>query len=69
MSILRDLIRGMKEEEIIALLKKGDERDFRELVDSTQVRVRSICLGIVRNREDAGDIADGICRRCESEVK
>lgn len=60
MSILRDLIRGMKEEEIIALLKKGDERVFRELVDSTQMRVRSICLGIVRDREDAGDIAQEV---------
>ncbi len=60
MSNFRDLIRRMKEEEIIALLKDGDERAFRELVDSTQVRVRSICLGIVRNREDAGDIAQEV---------
>lgn len=57
---LRDLIRGMKEEEIIALLRKGDEKVFRELVESSQVRVRSICREIVRDREDAEDIAQEV---------
>jgi len=46
--------------DFIESLKNGDSRTFRELVDKYQLPVRNTCLGIIRNRHDAEDIAQDV---------
>ena len=49
----------MREEDIqlVARARFGDERAFRTLVDKYQRAVFSICLRMVRNRDEATDLA------------
>ena len=49
----------MREEDIqlIARARKGDERAFRTLLDKYERAVFSICLRMVRNRDEAADLA------------
>ena len=49
-----------KEEDIIRGLKEGDSRKFKELVDQYQVPVRNICAGIVKDRQEAEDLAQEV---------
>lgn len=50
---------GVKEEDIqlIAEARQGSERAFRALMDKYQRPVFSICLRMVRNRDEAEDLA------------
>jgi RNA polymerase sigma-70 factor (ECF subfamily) len=43
--------------ELIARAKSGDERAFRSLLDKYQRPVFTICLRMVRNRDEAADLA------------
>jgi RNA polymerase sigma-70 factor (ECF subfamily) len=43
--------------ELVALTLKGEERAFRELVDRYRARIYTFVLRIVKDREEAGDIA------------
>lgn len=49
----------LKEEdrELIALARKGDERAYRTLLTKYERAVYNICLRMVRNREEAQDLA------------
>ncbi len=49
----------MREEDIqlIGQARSGDERAFRTLMDKYQRPVFSICLRMVRNRDEAEDLA------------
>lgn len=49
----------MKEEDIqlVARARTGDERAFRALLDKYERAVFSICLRMVRNRDEAADLA------------
>jgi RNA polymerase sigma-70 factor (ECF subfamily) len=49
-----------QEQELIRRLQQGDELAFRELVERYQSKVHSIIYGILRNRNDAEDIAQQV---------
>jgi len=48
------------EQELVRRLQQGDEAAFRELVERYQSKVHSIIYGILRNRNDAEDIAQQV---------
>ena len=50
----------MEEIQIIAGLKEGNEKVFRQLVADYQLLVINTCFGIIQNREDAEDIAQEV---------
>lgn len=50
----------MPDTEIIEQLKQGNENAFRRLVENYQKLVVNTCYGMVRNREDAEDIAQDV---------
>ena len=48
------------EVDLVRRLKSGDEAAFRELVESYESRIRSVIYGILRNRDDADEIAQEV---------
>lgn len=48
------------ENDLTELLKEGDESAFRTLVEQNQDRVYNTCLGLVRNEEEADDLAQEV---------
>ena len=48
------------ENDLIALLKEGNETAFRDLVEQHQVRVYNTCLGLIRNEAEADDISQEV---------
>jgi RNA polymerase sigma factor (sigma-70 family) len=50
----------LNENELIALLKLGDRRAFDDLVTNNQVRIYNACLGVLRDPEDAEDVAQEV---------
>lgn len=50
----------MQPEFEIAKLKDGDEASFRQLAEHYKNRVYNTCLGFVKNREDAEDLAQEV---------
>ncbi len=46
--------------QLVQSVLDGNERDFRELVDRHRARIYTFVLKIVKNREDAGDIAQEV---------
>lgn len=50
----------MSDYETIEQLKQGDEQVFRELVEQYREMVVRTCYGILRNREDAEDVAQDV---------
>jgi len=50
----------MSDYETIEQLKQGNEQAFRELVEQYQQMVVRTCYGILRNREDAEDVAQDV---------
>jgi RNA polymerase sigma-70 factor, ECF subfamily len=50
----------MKETEIINKLRLGDEKAFKQIVESYQKLVVNTCFGLVHNLEDAEDIAQDV---------
>ena len=50
----------MNEQELIALLKEGDESAFKELVVTWQDMVYNTVLSIVQNEEDAEDVSQEV---------
>lgn len=50
----------LTEQELILLLKQGDETAFRHLVEANQDRVYNTVLGIVQNAEDAEDVSQEV---------
>ena len=53
-------ISGVTESELLDGLKSGNESAFRFLVEQHSSRVFNTCLGMIRNREDAEDIAQEV---------
>jgi RNA polymerase sigma factor (sigma-70 family) len=49
-----------RENQLVELLKKGDELAFRQLVEKNQDRVYNTCLGFVRNEDEADDLAQEV---------
>ena len=49
-----------KENQLVELLKNGDELAFRQLVEENQGRIYNTCLGFIRNEEDADDLAQEV---------
>ena len=50
----------MIEQELISLLKRGDELAFKELVNNYQNNVFNTAIGMVQSAEDAEDIAQEV---------
>lgn len=50
----------MTEQELIQLLKQGDEAAFRYLVETNQDRIYNTVLGIVQNTADAEDVSQEV---------
>jgi len=50
----------MSEAEIINGLQQGDEKIFRELVDTYRQMVVNTCFGLLHNIEDAEDVAQDV---------
>ncbi|HWB63024.1 MAG TPA: RNA polymerase sigma factor [Chitinophagales bacterium] len=50
----------MNENELIALLKQGNELAFKNLVEGFRIRVYNTCLGIVQSAPDAEDISQEV---------
>jgi RNA polymerase sigma factor (sigma-70 family) len=50
----------LNENELIALLKRGDGKAFDYLVSNYQVRIYNSCLGVLKNQSDAEDIAQEV---------
>ena len=52
--------RDTPEAELVRQAQAGDDRAFREIVEKHQNKVFSIIYGILRNRNDAEDIAQQV---------
>lgn len=52
--------RSTEEGVLVGRVQKGDEMAFREIVERYQAKVFSIIFGILRNRNDAEDIAQQV---------
>jgi len=50
----------MSEADIINRLQQGDEKTFRELVDTYRQMVVNTCFGLLHNIEDAEDVAQDV---------
>lgn len=50
----------MEETQLIPQLKEGDEKAFKNLVDTFQEKVLNTCLGFVPNQHDAEDIVQDV---------
>lgn len=50
----------LSEHELIVLLKQGNERAFKQLVEGYQARVYNSCIGILQSAEDAEDITQEV---------
>ncbi len=48
------------ENDLIELLKQGDETAFRNLVEKNQGKVYNTCLGFLRNEEEADDLSQEV---------
>ncbi len=48
------------ENDLIELLKQGDEAAFRQLVEKNQDKVYNTCLGFIRNQEEADDLTQEV---------
>lgn len=46
--------------ELLLSLKQGDEKAFKTLVDAFQHKVYNTCLGILKNEQDADDLAQEV---------
>jgi RNA polymerase sigma-70 factor, ECF subfamily len=46
--------------DLVARLQASDERAFREIVERYASKICRVCYGILRNREDADDIAQEV---------
>lgn len=57
------------EAEIIRRCQQGDEAAFRQIVERHQSKVFSIIYGIVRNRNDAEDIAQQVFAKVYLSIK
>ncbi len=51
---------GLEERHLVELLKEGDEKAFRAMVETWQDMVYNTSLGIVQNASDAEDIAQEV---------
>jgi RNA polymerase sigma-70 factor (ECF subfamily) len=61
--------KNSEEATLVRRLQKGDEIAFRELVDRYQNKVFSIIYGILRNRNDAEDIAQQVFSKIYFSIK
>jgi RNA polymerase sigma-70 factor (ECF subfamily) len=61
--------RNTPEVELVQRLKSGDEAAFRELVERHESRIRSVIYGIVRNRDDADEIAQEVFAKVYFSIK
>jgi RNA polymerase sigma-70 factor (ECF subfamily) len=52
--------RRVAELDLVRRVQAGDQKAFRDLVERYQAKVHSIVYGILRNREDAEDIAQQV---------
>lgn len=50
----------MTDVELLLLLKQGEERAFKTLVDTFQNKVYNTCLGLLKNEQDADDTAQEV---------
>jgi RNA polymerase sigma-70 factor (ECF subfamily) len=57
------------ETELVRLLRAGDEATFRELIECYGPRIYRMAYGILRNREDAEDIAQGVFAKVYFSIK
>jgi RNA polymerase sigma-70 factor (ECF subfamily) len=61
--------RNTPEVELVSLLKAGDEMAFRELVERYESKIHSVTYGILRNREDADEIAQEVFAKVYFSIK
>jgi RNA polymerase sigma-70 factor (ECF subfamily) len=61
--------RATPEVELILRLKAGDELAFRELVEHYECKIHSVTYGILRNREDADEIAQEVFAKVYFSIK
>jgi RNA polymerase sigma-70 factor (ECF subfamily) len=50
----------LTDERLVSKINEGDQRAFKQLVEMHQDRTYSICLGYLRNEEDAEDLAQEV---------
>jgi RNA polymerase sigma-70 factor, ECF subfamily len=61
--------RATPEVELVRRLKAGDELAFRELVEHYEGKIHSVTYGILRNREDADEIAQEVFAKVYFSIK
>src|SRR5437588_721423 len=57
------------EDELIARLQAGDDRAFREIVDHYASKICRVAYGILRNRDDADEIAQAVFAKVYFSIK
>jgi len=57
------------EAELVRRCQNGDEAAFRQIVERNQSKVYSIIYGILRNRNDAEDIAQQVFAKIYFSIK
>ena len=57
------------EAELLRRLREGDETAFRELIDRYGTRIYRVAYGILRNRDDADDIAQEVFTKVYFSIK
>jgi RNA polymerase sigma-70 factor (ECF subfamily) len=61
--------RNTPEVELVQRLKVGDEAAFRELVERYESKIHSVIYGILRNRDDADEIAQEVFAKVYFAIK
>src|ERR1700692_279743 len=61
--------RNAPELELVQRLKAGDEAAFRELVERHESRIRCVIYGMLRNRDDADEIAQEVFAKVYFSIK
>jgi RNA polymerase sigma-70 factor (ECF subfamily) len=51
---------GANEADLVARLQAGDETAFRQIIARYAAKIHRVCYGILRNREDADDVAQDV---------
>jgi RNA polymerase sigma-70 factor, ECF subfamily len=57
------------ETELVRLLQSGDETTFRKFVDCYVARIYRLACGILRNRDDAEDVAQEVFAKVYFSIK
>ena len=57
------------EVELVSRLRAGDEKAFREIVTRYASKISRVCYGILRNREDADEIAQEVFAKVYFAIK